>query len=203
MIDIVAELNRVHREVVGTEPVSVLVRRELDADVADVWDACTDPARIGRWFLPVTGDFTLGGRYQFEGNAGGEIVSCEPPRLLRVTWVFGDAQPSTVEVRLAPAAEGRTLFELEHSGIVDPAQWDTYGPGAVGVGWDGVVLGLAGHLTGAVKPEGWEQSPEARQFVTTSSDAWAAAHEKAGATSDEAARAARNTAAFYTGMPSS
>lgn len=203
MIDIVAELNRVHREVVGTEPVSVLVRRELDADVADVWDACTDPVRIGRWFLPVTGDFTPGGRYQLQGNAGGEIVRCEPPRLLRVTWEFGDTRPSAVEVRLEPAGTGRTLFELEHSGIVDPTQWETYGPGAVGVGWDGMVLGLAGHLTGAVKPDGWERSEEAREFVTASSTAWVAAHEKSGATSDEAARAARNTAAFYLGMPSS
>jgi len=202
MIDIVAELNRVHREV-GTEPASVLVRRELNAEVADVWDACTDPVRIGRWFLPVTGDLTVGGRYQFEGNAGGEILHCEPPRLLRVTWEFGETKPSAVEVRLEPAGEGRTLFELEHSGIQDPAQWDKFGPGAVGVGWDGMVLGLARHLTGSVKPEGWERSPEAREFVNVSSAAWAAAHEKSGATSDEAARAARNTAGFYLGMPPS
>jgi uncharacterized protein YndB with AHSA1/START domain len=203
MIDIVAELNRAHREVVGTDPVSVLIRRELDADVADVWDACTDPERIGRWFLPVTGDLTLGGRYQLQGNAGGEIRRCEPPRLLRVTWQFGDTPPSEVEVRLAATDDGRTLFELEHSGIVDPAQWDTYGPGAVGVGWDGVALGLAGHLTGAVRPDGWETSPEAREFVITSSNAWAAAHEKSGASTAEAAAAARHTAAFYRGMPSS
>ena len=203
MIDIVAELNRVHREVVGTEPVTVLVRRELDADVDDVWDACTDPVRIGRWFLPVTGDLTLGGRYQLEGNAGGEIVRCERPRLLRVTWQFGEMPPSEVQIRLEPVADGRTLFELEHSGIVDPAQWDTYGPGAVGVGWDGMVLGLARHLAGSVKPAGWEGSPEAREFVNVSSGAWAAAHEKSGVPSDEAARAARNTAAFYLGMPSS
>ena len=48
-----------------------------------MWDACTDPERIGRWFLPVSGDLRLGGRYQLEGNAGGEILRCEPPTCSR------------------------------------------------------------------------------------------------------------------------
>ena len=29
--------------------------------IEDVWDACTTAERIGRWFLPVTGDLRLGG----------------------------------------------------------------------------------------------------------------------------------------------
>ena len=36
------------------------------------------------------------------GYAGGEILRCEPPRLLRVTWVMGEGPASEVEVRLAP-----------------------------------------------------------------------------------------------------
>ena len=32
------------------------------------------PERIPRWFLPVSGDLRLGGRYQLEGNAGGEVL---------------------------------------------------------------------------------------------------------------------------------
>ena len=60
------------------------------APIEDVWDACTTAERIGRWLMPVSGDLRrLGGKYQLEGNAGGEIVSCEPPRLLRVTWALG------------------------------------------------------------------------------------------------------------------
>ena len=49
------------------------------AALADVWDAVTTAERIQRWFLPISGDLQLGGRYQFEGNAGGEILACEPP----------------------------------------------------------------------------------------------------------------------------
>jgi hypothetical protein len=63
--------------------------------------------RISRWFLPISGDYTLGGRYQLEGNAGGEILECDRPHLIRVSWVMGEmaaAGPdSEVVVRLTPA----------------------------------------------------------------------------------------------------
>ena len=59
------------------------LRRTYDAPIDDVWDALTTPERIGRWFLPISGDYRLGGRYQFEGNAGGEILACERPNRLQ------------------------------------------------------------------------------------------------------------------------
>lgn len=208
MIDIVGQLNHVHREV-GTgrigqdEARSVLLRREYDAPVEDVWDACTDPERVGRWFLPVTGDFRLGGRYQLEGNAGGEILVCERPTLLRVTWAFGELPPSEVELRCTPAGDERTVVELEHIGVTEPTMWAQFGPGAVGVGWDLVVLGLYTHLVdpSSRKPEAPEQTPEFREYITGSAAAWGTAHEKSGATAEEAAEAVRNTTAFYTVGP--
>ncbi|MER5177460.1 hypothetical protein ABT009_03625 [Streptomyces sp. NPDC002896] len=54
---------------------TVLVRRTYDAAIEDAWDACTDPRRISRWFLPVSGDLRLGGHYRPEGNASGGILS--------------------------------------------------------------------------------------------------------------------------------
>src|SRR5688572_13669638 len=83
----------------------LLIRRHYDAPVAEVWDACSNPDRISRWLMPVSGDLRLGGTYQLEDNAGGKILRCEPPRLLAATWVFGEPQPgdsSVVEVRLSP-----------------------------------------------------------------------------------------------------
>src|SRR5262245_58255057 len=55
-------------------------RYATDAD--DLWDALTQRERIPRWFMPISGDLRLGGRYQLEGNAGGEITACEPPKRL-------------------------------------------------------------------------------------------------------------------------
>jgi uncharacterized protein YndB with AHSA1/START domain len=211
MFDIVGEISAMRREVgdrqlPGGEGHAVVLRREYDAAIEDVWDAITDPDRISRWFLPVTGDLRLGGRYQLKGNAGGEIRRCEPPRLLQVTWIFGEdpspgSDTSLVEVRLSSVGDGRTAFELEHAAVVDPDQWGEYGPGAVGVGWDLGLLGLGLHLRGGSieDPDAFLQSPEARELMTRSSEAWGTAYVAAGATEAEAASAVENTTRFYTG----
>jgi uncharacterized protein YndB with AHSA1/START domain len=204
MIDITAEINAIRREVRAGSPGAcraVALRRRYGAAIEDVWDACTSPERISRWFLPVSGDLRPGGRYQLEGNAGGEILRCEPPRLLRVTWEFGDAPPSEVELRLSAGADGDTVLELEHTMRVTPL-WAEFGPGAVGVGWDLALLGLANYIAGRENPDArsWPQSAEGRQFITRCSLDWGAAHEAGGATAAEADAAARNTTRFYTGQ---
>src|SRR6187551_453237 len=122
----------------------VVAARTYDTTVDDLWDAVTNKDRIPRWFLPVSGDLRLGGRYQLQGNAGGEITRCEPPRHLALTWEFG-GEVSWVTVELTGNA-GRTHLELEHIAYVDDARWAQYGPGAVGVGWDMTLMGLDRHL---------------------------------------------------------
>jgi uncharacterized protein YndB with AHSA1/START domain len=212
MIDIVREIDAIQREVgsgriAAGEGRTVRLRRTYDAPVDDVWDALTNPERISRWFLPISGDFRVGGRYQFEGNAGGEIVSCERPHRIRVTWAYGEdvapADVSELEVRLTSAGDESTTLELEHTAVVPEDRWDEYGPGAVGVGWDGGLLGLSLHLRGEsiADPMAWQLSDEGRDFNTRSSLAWGAANEAAGAESAAAAQAAANTTAFYTTEP--
>lgn len=213
MIDVIQQIEAVQREVgSGRLPAGearvIRMRRTYDAAIDDVWDALTDPARISRWFLPVSGDFRLGGRFQFEGNAGGEILVCERPGRLKVSWLMGDpddpAAASEVEVRLQPAGAGSTTLELEHVAIVPDEMWDQFGPGAVGVGWDGGLLGLGLYLrTGATvdDPVAWQLSDEGRDFSFRSSDAWGAANRRAGADPEVVARNIEATNAFYTTPP--
>ena len=61
----------------------MIISQVYAAAVGDVWDACTNPERIPRWFVPVSGDLRLGGRYQIEGNASGTIERCDPAGELR------------------------------------------------------------------------------------------------------------------------
>src|SRR5689334_14709983 len=102
------QVGAVSRALESTErdgaPARVLsATRTYPAPAADVWDALTDPDRIARWFLPVSGDLRLGGRYQLEGNAGGTVETCDPPHSLALTWEFaGDV--SWVAVTLTPRA---------------------------------------------------------------------------------------------------
>jgi uncharacterized protein YndB with AHSA1/START domain len=212
MIDIVREIEAVERTVgEGTVPAgvghSVLLQRDYAAPIDDVWDALTNPERIGRWFLPISGDYRLGGRYQFEGNAGGRIVECEQPHRLKVTWEYGPAagevDASIVEVRLSSVADGATRFELEHTAVVPEEMWAQFGPGAVGVGWDGGVLGLSLHLAGGSvgDPIAWQTSAEGREFFTRCSEAWGDANRASGADPEAAAQGVANTTSFYAPDP--
>ncbi|MEU5863384.1 MULTISPECIES: SRPBCC family protein [unclassified Nonomuraea] len=198
-MDSLDEISRIRRELKDGERKTVSLTRRYDAEVEDVWDACTDGERIARWFMPVSGDLRLGGTYQLEGNAGGEILDCEPPSYLRVSWLFGpDPGFSEVEVRLSPEGGG-TLFELRHTAEVPPEMWGRYGPGAVGVGWDLALLGLGLHLSGAPLPDkaGFELTGEGRSYITASSRAWGEAFEQAGASPESAATAVAATTDFY------
>lgn len=204
MSDIVEEINRVHREVgsravAAGEAGTVLLRRTYDAEIADVWDAVTSPERIGRWFLPVTGEFKLGGQYQLEGNAGGEILECISPERLRVSWLYGpDPGFSEVEVRLAAAGPDRTVLELEHVAVVPEEFWGRFGPGATGVGWDLGLFGLARHLAGGELGKDWESSPEGKAYAMRSGEEWGKAHAAAGADPETVAATTAATISFYT-----
>jgi uncharacterized protein YndB with AHSA1/START domain len=117
VIDIANEIDAITREVSRRqgpdgEEIAVLIRRSYDAPSMEVWDALTDPERMKRWFYPISGDLQVGGTFQLEGNAGGEIKRCEPPSLLEVT--FG-GPTSLVVLRLSPDGEERTVLELEHT----------------------------------------------------------------------------------------
>ncbi len=180
---------------------SIILSRAYATTVNDLWDAVTTPERIPRWFLPISGDLELGGRFQLEGNAGGLIESCVPPSRYAVTWEFG-GQVSWVEVRVEGRENGRSSLTLTHTAPLSD-QWDQYGPGATGVGWDSGLLGLALHLADPTAPKPdpmvFLTSPDGRAFIVASSEAWAEASIAAG-TNPEAARTAANlTTAFYTG----
>jgi uncharacterized protein YndB with AHSA1/START domain len=207
MIDFLRELDATQREVRreqlgGHDGWSIELRRTLDAPIDDVWDALTNPERIGRWFLPISGDYRLGGQYQFEGNAGGRIVECDRPERLKVTWVYGDPgelPPSEVVIRLTPEGADRTQLQFTHTAVVPDEMWQQFGPGAVGVGWDGGLLGLTLHLRGGSidDPIAWQLGDEGRAFNTRSSRAWGEAYRAAGASDDAVASAVAATTAFY------
>jgi uncharacterized protein YndB with AHSA1/START domain len=183
-----------------------LMSRSFPTDPDDLWDALTDPKRIPRWFLPIQGDLRVGGSYQLEGNAGGTIEECEPPRRFRVTWGMGGAATwLTVTLRLN---DSQTILELEHVGPVPEELWSQFGPSATGIGWDLALHGLSMHVsTGAdgdpAAVAAWMASAEGSAFMTGSAAAWQQADVAAGASPDEAAARARRTVAAYTGQPES
>lgn len=211
VIDVGSQIGAVQREVRTGERDGQLTRvvvaaQTYDTDVADLWDAITNGERIPRWFLPISGDLRLGGTYQLEGNAGGDIETCDAPHHLGVTWMFGGFV-SWLDVRLTALDGGRSQLELEHTAHVPEEMWATFGPGATGVGWDLALMGLAQHLGSgapAVEPANamaWMVSDEGRAFMTESGEAWYVAHVASGADEAAARAAADGTLAAYTAAP--
>jgi uncharacterized protein YndB with AHSA1/START domain len=207
-IDVTHEVNAVGRQVgrrefKAGEARVVTVSRTYDSPLEDVWDACTNAERIPRWFLPVSGDLRVGGRFRLQGNASGTIERCDPPRSFFATWEYG-GEVSWIELRLTPLEEGGTRFELEHIAHVDDARWAEFGPGAVGVGWDLGLMGLSRHLASGASVDpaesmAWLTSDEGRRFVTAISEAWGEANVAAGEPEESARAAADRTTAAYTG----
>ena len=84
MVDTTTQIGAVDRalemlEVDGAPARAQSLTQSYPSPIDDVWDAVTTAERIARWFLPVSGDLRLGGRYQLQGNAGGEVLECRPP----------------------------------------------------------------------------------------------------------------------------
>lgn len=195
MIDITRQLNAIYRKVETLPPadglgerVSVLLRRAYDAPLNDVWDAVTEPDRITRWFMPISGEFRVGGTFQLEGNAGGDILACEPPRLLRVT--FG-GPTSLVEIRLTAHGVSGAVLELEHTVPIEMAE-SVAGALYVGPGWDSALVGLDRFLRGEAvgDPVAAANSAQAQEFSRQSVHAWAVVVKDSGAATPEQLAAA-------------
>lgn len=112
MIEVIHQINAVQRQV-GTralaagEARTITISQSYHATIDDLWDACTKPERIARWFLPVSGELVAGGRFQIEGNASGTVQRCDPPKSFAATWEYGE-ETSWIEVRLTAQAQDRT-----------------------------------------------------------------------------------------------
>ena len=189
------------RERDGKPARAVIASRVYETQVEDLWDALTDPERIPRWFLPVTGELKLGGRYQLQGNAGGTITECTPPHRLAVTWEFGEGM-SWLSVTLKAEGDGRTRLTLEHVAPVDP-HWERFGAGAVGVGWDLTLIGLGQYLadvlTDPAAGMAWAGSEDGKAFVRASAQGWGSAEAASGEDEPTVTARAEATAKFYTG----
>jgi len=196
MIDIAQEIGAIGRKVAQQATASgatvvVTVSRRLAAPVPDVWSALTEPDRVRRWFLPLTGDLRAGGTYQLEGNASGDVLTCEPPAHLVIT--FGGAS-SVVDLRLS--AEGRqTLLEFDHTVTVEMAG-STAGALYVGPGWDGALMALSQYLAGSLaeEPTVAAESPESQAFSAESIDAWTTIIQASGTTDADTIATARKAA---------
>ena len=109
------ELRR--RTIPAGEARVAVFRRSYQTTVEDLWDACTNPERLRRWYVPVTGDLRVGGSFQQVNMGGGTILVCDAPHLLKLS--LGDGADE-IALRLASGPEhGTAVLEVEHATTLD------------------------------------------------------------------------------------
>lgn len=93
---------------------------ELEAPPAEVWEALTDPERLGEWFAnTVVLDVWPGGEGTFRWDDGTvrhasvEVVEHERRFAFRWREERGDTPATAVEITLAETAEGTRLTVVE------------------------------------------------------------------------------------------
>jgi uncharacterized protein YndB with AHSA1/START domain len=208
VIDVQHQVNSVRRTVGNRtleagEARVITISQSYPTDADDLWDACTSADRLRRWFMPVSGDLTVGGTYQLERNAGGTIQTCEPPRRFTATWEYG-GNVSWIELRIIEEGDDRARMELDHIAHVDDDMWPQFGPGAVGLGWDLALVGLAIHTAtkAAIPPDfenQWVPSEDGKRFIRLAGEEWYRAQVTWGDDPAVARSAADNTIAAYLG----
>ena len=159
---------------------TAVIRRVYPASPETLWQAITDRTHLRRWFIEPRGDLRFGGTFALEGHAHGRILRCDPPRMLRVTWVYGPRHADELEVRLTKADGGGTVVELEHASIADTApDGVTDALLGVGVGWELAMDHLGRHLDGDLplptsdgSGSELQPTPEDRRLMAASARAW-------------------------------
>ncbi|MEW1954844.1 SRPBCC family protein [Terrabacter sp. NPDC080008] len=162
MTELTEVLGRVER---AGDQVAVVFDRHYATSPEDLWEACTDPDRLARWFAPVSGDLREGGDFTIHFDASDtpqcRVRTCSPPKRLVWEWPVGDAA-TLVSAEITPDADGARLV-LRHERLTPPQA------AGYAAGWDTYVRRLEADLSGVPLPD-WDQT-------------WTALHARYAATS--------------------
>ena len=153
-VDVEHQINAVERRL-GTRIIDakdahvVTISQSYDTDQDDLWDAVTNIERIPRWLMPISGDLKVGGSYQLEGQAGGTVLTCDPPKNFTATWEFGGGI-SWIDVSVSSRRPGPgTLGDRAHRPCRRPLGTVRTGRRGDGLGLDAARAGdPPGHRRG-------------------------------------------------------
>ena len=139
-----------------SESRSIVVEKVLAYAPQRIWQTLTRSDRIAKWLMPNDFEAEVGRRFTFrtrpigdwDGVVRCEVLECDPPRLLRYSWIGGsDSNPahgsrlhSEVTWTLTPV-EGGTHVKMVHDGFVLPGNQLAFD--AMSPGWGRVMDGVA------------------------------------------------------------
>ena len=139
-----------------SETHAIIVEKVLPYAADKIWRTLTTSASIAKWLMP--NDFipAVGHRFNFRTKPMGdwdgvvqcEVLTCDPPNLLRYSWkggadsnpAYGSRLDTIVTWTLTPVAGG-THLRMVHDGFVLPGNQFAYE--AMSPGWGGVLDSIA------------------------------------------------------------
>ncbi|MET0600618.1 MAG: SRPBCC domain-containing protein [Baekduia sp.] len=169
-----------HRTIDAGEARVAVLTRTYETSVEDLWDACTDPERLARWYTTVTGEFRVGGMFDQVNMGGGVIAVCDAPHHLKV--ILGKGGVDEIEVRISPGPrDGTATLELQHATTLDSHEIGGQMYDAIfcmGGGYYPRLLALDLHLRGTLPNDydatAFHLNPEMRPAIDRGSAAMAA-----------------------------
>lgn len=130
--------------------------RELAHSPDKVWRALTEEEHLKAWFpTTIEGELRAGAPLTFRHRghdyppSAGEVIACDPPRLLEFTWGFSENPadaPEQTRFEIAPRGSGSLLTLMTTYDAVGKSARD-------GAGWHDCLYLLERHLAGA-EPQG-------------------------------------------------
>ena len=174
------------RQIQAGHALMVVMGRTIGQPVGEVWSALAEPARLGEWMAEPSGDLRRGGTYSLPDGSHGDILRCDPPRLLTVSWIREGSQPAELELHLA-AEDSQTRIELLYASVRKGFAV-TAAPGAGiwtgGAGWEFFLDMLEEYLDGSIpeKPPGMmpdlQIEGELQELFDARNDRWRAAADE-------------------------
>jgi uncharacterized protein YndB with AHSA1/START domain len=108
-----------HRRISRGDARVAVFKRTYPASIDDVWNACTNPERLARWYVPITGELRVGGTFEQHPMGSGVITHCDAPRELKLSLGGGADE---IELRLSEVGDAKTALELQHATTIDQHQ---------------------------------------------------------------------------------
>jgi uncharacterized protein YndB with AHSA1/START domain len=102
-----------HRRIAAGEARVAVFTRTYSTTVQDLWDACTQPKRLGRWYTAVSGELRVGGTFHQQNMGSGTVEVCEAPHRLKLS-LGGGADEIEVTVSAGPDS-GTATLEVQHA----------------------------------------------------------------------------------------
>ena len=99
------------------------VTRTYDTTAEDLWEALTDPVRLPRWFLPVSGDLRLGAGEALIAGEGGPFCFGSTPTIADLCLVpqLANARRFGVDVSAYPRLLRAEAAARENKAFADAA----------------------------------------------------------------------------------